>query len=130
AHAEQLATEFADAGVGSGYMDCDTPLAERSAMRRQMLAGEIRVICNVDVVGLGVDWPEVSCIVYARPTMSDMRFVQNIGRGLRAAPGKTDLLILDHSTTSQRLGFVSEVYALHTTLDDGRPKPKEVKAMA
>ena len=77
-----------------------------------MLRGEVQVVCNVDVVGLGVDWPEVSCIIYARPTMSDMRFVQNIGRGLRSAPGKDDLLILDHSTTTARLGFVDEIYEL------------------
>ena len=96
-----------------------------------MLAGEVKVVCNVEIVGIGVDWPEVSCIIYARPTMSDMRFCQNIGRGLRTAPGtdKTDLLILDHSTTTMRLGFVNEIYALHTELDDGKTKPTEQKPM-
>ena len=67
----------------------------------------------------------MSCIIYARPTMSDMRFVQNIGRGLRAHPGKTDLLILDHSSTTARLGFVNEVYALPHMLDDGKPKAEK-----
>lgn len=74
AHADQVAKEFAAAGVGSGYVDCETPLSERAEVRRRMLAGEIKIITNVDVVGLGVDWPEVSCIIYARPTMSDIRF--------------------------------------------------------
>jgi hypothetical protein len=50
--------------------------------------------------------------------------VQNIGRGLRASPGKQDLLILDHSTTTARLGFVDEIYAYHPELDDGKTKPK------
>ena len=85
------------------------------------------MICNVEIVGIGVDWPEVSCIIYARPTMSDMRFVQNIGRGLRSHPGKIDLLILDHSSTTMRLGFVNEVYALHKALDDGKAKAEAVK---
>ncbi|PWT76498.1 MAG: hypothetical protein C5B60_04115 [Chloroflexi bacterium] len=124
AHADQVAKEFAEAGVSSGYMDCDTPLLQRQAIRQRMLDGEVQVVCNVDVVGIGVDWPEVSCIIYARPTMSDIRFVQNIGRGLRACEGKRDLLILDHSSTTQRLGFVDEVYGYHRALDDGRPKPK------
>jgi DNA repair protein RadD len=124
-HADQVAKEFQAAGIGSGYMDCDTPRNERAAIRNRMLRGEVQVVCNVEIVGIGIDWPEVSCIIYARPTMSDMRFVQNIGRGLRTAPGKTDLLILDHSTTTMRLGFVNDIYALHTQLDDGKPKPPQ-----
>lgn len=121
-HAEQVAKEFEDRGIGAGYLDCETPPSERAEVRRRMLGGEIKVICNVEIVGIGIDWPEVSCISYCRPTMSDMRFVQNIGRGLRSCAGKTDLLILDHSTTTMRLGFVDEVYALHRALDDGKAK--------
>lgn len=136
AHADQVANEFRAAGVGAGYMDCNTKLADwtdeagdfhegRRTIRQKFLAGEYQVITNVEIVGIGVDWPEISCISYARPTMSDMRFVQNIGRGLRTSPGKTDLLILDHSSTTQRLGFVNEVYALHTELEDDKPKPTQ-----
>lgn len=123
AHADQVAKEFEAKGVGAAYLDCETPLADRREVRRRMLEGKVQVACNVEIVGIGVDWPEVSCIIYARPTMSDMRFVQNVGRGLRSCEGKTDLLILDHSTTTMRLGMVDEVYALHRSLDDGKPKP-------
>jgi superfamily II DNA or RNA helicase len=123
AHADQVAKEFEARGVGAGYMDCETLPADRAAVRKRMLDGQVQVVTNVEIVGIGVDWPEVSCIIYARPTMSDMRFVQNVGRGLRAAQGKTDLLILDHSTTTMRLGMVDEVYALHKALDDGKTKP-------
>lgn len=131
AHAEQLAQEFSDNGVPAASMNCNTPLKAREAIYQQVLRGEIKVVCNVDVVGIGVDWPLISCVIYARPTMSDMRYVQNIGRGLRSAPGKTDLLILDHSTTTQRLGFLDDVYARHDCLDDGRTKAKDTQiAMA
>ncbi len=122
AHADQVAKEFDAKGVPSAYMDCETPRAERAEVRRRMVRGEVKVVCNVEIVGIGVDWPEVSCIIYARPTMSDMRFCQNIGRGLRQAEGKVDLLILDHSSTTMRLGMVDEVYALHRALDDGKAK--------
>ena len=138
AHADQVAKEFAESGIPAVYMDCNTKMLDwvdeegeshegRRTIRRKFLAGEYRVICNVEIVGIGVDWPEVSCIIYARPTMSDMRFVQNIGRGLRSHPGKIDLLILDHSSTTMRLGFVNEVYALHKALDDGKAKAEAVK---
>jgi superfamily II DNA or RNA helicase len=135
AHADQIAKEFADAGIGAGYMDCNTKIDDwtdedgdfhegRKTVREKFLTGEYQIVCNVEIIGIGVDWPEISCIIYARPTMSDMRFVQNIGRGLRASPntGKVDLLILDHSSTSQRLGFVNDVYSYHHELDDGKPK--------
>jgi DNA repair protein RadD len=119
-HAAQLAKEFESAGVPSGYMDCETPRQERGELRRRFQNGDIRVMCNVDVIGLGVDWPEVSCISYCRPTRSEMRYVQNIGRGLRIAKGKDDLIVIDHSDTTMRLGFVSDIF--HEELDDGKPK--------
>jgi len=124
AHAAQIAAEFDQAGIPSGYMDCETPMRERKAVRKRFLDGDIRVVCNVDVIGLGVDWPEISCVSYCRPTRSDMRFVQNIGRGLRTSPGKQDLLIIDHSDTTLRLGFVTEIYDEHRALDDGKTKLK------
>ena len=119
-HAAQLAKEFEAAGVASGYMDCETPTSERRELRRRFRDADIRVMCNVDVIGLGVDWPEVACISYCRPTRSEMRFVQNIGRGLRIDEGKADLIVIDHSDSTLRLGFVSDIH--HPELDDGKPK--------
>lgn len=124
-HAAALAKQFEEAGVPSGYMDCDTPTVERAALRARFLGGDVRVVCNVDVVGLGVDWPEVSCIVYARPTRSEMRYVQNIGRGLRICEGKSDLIVIDHSDTTLRMGFVSDIH--HEELKDGKPKVSGVE---
>jgi DNA repair protein RadD len=126
-HAAQLAKEFEQAGIPSGYMDCETPALERREIRRRFLNGDVRVVCNVDVIGLGVDWPEVSCISYCRPTRSEMRYVQNIGRGLRVQNGKADLIIIDHSDTTLRLGFVNDIH--HEELDDGQPKINGAKAM-
>jgi DNA repair protein RadD len=127
AHADMVAKQFNEAGIPAGYMDCETKLHERKEIRRQFLAGKIKVVCNVDVIGLGVDWPEVSCLIYARPTRSEMRFVQNIGRGLRIAEGKQDTIILDHSDTHLTLGRVTDIH--HETLDDGKPKISAMRAI-
>lgn len=112
-HADSLRKRFEQAGIAAGYMDCETPLHERAQIRRDFESGRLEVVCNVEVIGMGVDWPEISCISYCRPTKSEIRFVQNIGRGLRTHPSKTDLLILDHSSTHQRLGFVTQVHHEH-----------------
>jgi DNA repair protein RadD len=62
----------------------------------------------------------VRCIILARPTKSEILFVQMIGRGLRTAEGKVDCLILDHSDNHARLGFVTDIH--HDELDDGKER--------
>jgi DNA repair protein RadD len=120
-HAKHLQAKFAEAGVSTGYIDAYTPPNERDEIKRQFHNGEIRVVCNVGCLTTGVDW-DVRCIVLARPTKSEILFVQIIGRGLRIAEGKEDCLILDHSDTHLRLGFVTDIH--HDVLDDGRARPK------
>jgi superfamily II DNA or RNA helicase len=119
AHAQHLQAKFAEAGVPTGYIDAYTPIEERNETKRQFDSGEIRVVCNVGCLTTGIDW-DVRCIVLARPTKSEILFVQIIGRGLRLAEGKEDCLILDHSDTHLRLGFVTDIR--HETLDDGRAR--------
>jgi DNA repair protein RadD len=119
AHAKHLQAKFAEAGVSTGYIDAYTPIGERCEIERKFHDGDIRVVCNVGCLTTGIDW-DVRCIVLARPTKSEILFVQIIGRGLRPAEGKEDCLILDHSDTHLRLGFVTDIH--HEVLDDGRPR--------
>jgi DNA repair protein RadD len=121
AHAKHLQLQFIEAGVAAAYIDAYTPASEREQIRRRFDAGEIKVVCNVGVLTTGIDW-DVRCIILARPTKSEILFVQMIGRGLRTAEGKTDCLILDHSDNHTRLGFVTDIH--HDELDDGRPRTK------
>jgi superfamily II DNA/RNA helicase len=117
-HAKALQARFIEAGVRTGYMDCRTPLNERAELYEQFKSRAVEVVCNVDVIGVGIDWPEIEVISYARPTKSEIRFVQNIGRGLRISKGKERLLVLDHSDTHTRLGFAWQI--VHDGLHGGR----------
>lgn len=108
AHAKKLQAEFEAAGVPTGYVDAYTSDVERRLVADRFRRGQLPVVCNVGCLTTGVDW-DVRCIVMARPTQSEMLYVQMIGRGLRTAPGKDDCLILDHSDTTLRLGFVDEI---------------------
>ena len=58
--------------------------------------------------GCGFD-SDVRCIIYARPTKSEIRWVQCLGRGLRKAQGKDKCLIFDHSGSVHRLGFPDDI---------------------
>jgi superfamily II DNA or RNA helicase len=118
-HAQHIADRFAEHGVRAGYVDCDTPANERADIRRKFHRGEYQVVCNVGVLTIGVDW-DVRCIILARPTKSEILYTQIIGRGLRTAEGKDHCLILDHSDTTLRLGFVTEIH--HEHLHDGKTR--------
>jgi superfamily II DNA or RNA helicase len=61
---------------------------------------------------------DVRCLILARPTKSEILFTQIVGRALRTAPGKEHALILDHSDTTSRLGFVTDIH--HETLNGGK----------
>ena len=121
AHAKHLQMSFEAVGVPTGYVDAYTKPEVREAIRRSFQAGRLEVVVNVGCLTTGVDW-DVRCISLARPTKSEMLYVQMIGRGLRTAEGKSDCLILDHSGTTLTLGFVTDIH--RDKLCDGKERGK------
>lgn len=125
AHAQALQERFTEAGIPCAYQDAHTSSADRADIKRGFHAGTYKVVANIGTLTTGVDW-DVRCLQLARPTKSEMLFVQIVGRCLRTAPGKKDALILDHTDTTARLGMVTEIH--HEQLDDGRMKAKSAPA--
>ncbi len=123
AHARHIQAGFQEAGIPCGYIDSFTDRADRNEVARKFNSGALKVVANVGCLTTGIDW-DVRCIILARPTKSEILFTQIIGRGLRTADGKSDCLILDHSDTHTRLGFVTDIH--HAQLCDGTAK--EAKA--
>ena len=136
-HAKHIQTQFIEAGVAAEYMDAYTDLDDRADIVKRFENGDVQVICNVGVLTTGFD-ADVRCIILARPTKSEILYVQMIGRGLRTADGKADCLILDHSDTTMRLGFVTDIgtsklhdgSANRQTVEKTAPLPKECPACA
>ncbi len=58
-------------------------------------ADSLRVICSVDIFNEGLDIPGLSHVLLLRPTQSFTVFLQQLGRGLRKAPGKDYLVVID-----------------------------------
>ena len=125
AHAEHLQQRFVEVGVAAEYIDCFTDRLDRERIFDRFRAGETRVICNVATLAVGLDLPMTSCIIDARPTKSEIRFVQTIGRGLRTAPDKPNCLILDHAGNHLRLGMVTDIG--RDRLDDGEKRDSSSK---
>jgi DNA repair protein RadD len=59
----------------------------------------------------GFDLPAIGCIVLARPTKQLGLFRQMAGRGLRPAPGKSNLVLIDHSGAVYRHGLLEDKIA-------------------
>lgn len=108
AHAKKTQQRFEAAGIPAGYIDAFTDREERKRIRAALDAGRIKVVCNVGCLTKGVDWA-IGCVILARPTKSEMLFVQMVGRGLRTNPGMADCVILDHSDNTLRLGFPTDI---------------------
>jgi superfamily II DNA or RNA helicase len=124
AHARSIQERFEQAGIACGYQDADTTPDERRDIKRKFHSGEYPVVVNIQTLTTGVDW-DVRCLILARPTKSEMLLTQIIGRALRTAPGKDCALILDHSDTTQRLGFVTDIH--YEKLDDGNRTEKKIE---
>jgi DNA repair protein RadD len=122
AHAQMLQERFRSCGINCAYQDAKTTTAERAAIKRGFHSGEIKIIANVGTLTTGVDY-DVRCLILARPTKSEMLYVQIVGRALRTAEGKERALILDHTDTTARLGMVTDIH--HEHLDDGRSRTKK-----
>ena len=57
--------------------------------------GSLNAVCSYDVLGEGVDVPILAGVIMRRRTMSVIIYLQQVGRALRIAPGKTHALIID-----------------------------------
>lgn len=105
AHSKSIAEDFAAVGVSVGHIDAHTPSDERREIITAFRAKEITILSSVNVLGIGFDVPDASCLILARPTLSEMLDMQQKGRGIRTAEGKQDCIILDHAGNTLRFGL-------------------------
>ncbi len=80
---------------GAGHIDGRMSARRRAAVLADLAAGAIRVLCSVDVVTEGFDFPPLADAVMARKFGHVGRWIQAIGRVLRPAPGKTRATVID-----------------------------------
>ena len=114
-HSKALCEEFLKNGIPAEHLDARSTDDERDLVFEKMQRGDITVITNVALYQEGLDVPDVSCIVMARPTKSMGLYRQCLGRGLRPAQGKQDCLILDHGNVIEEHGLLD--WPIEWTLD-------------
>ncbi len=94
-HARYMAERFTAAGVPSVAVSARTSDAERADALRRLRDRTVSCLFAVDLFNEGVDVPEVDTLLMLRPTESATLFLQQLGRGLRRAPDKAVLTVLD-----------------------------------
>jgi len=102
AHAHALRQTFEDAGYKAEAVDSKLKNRERDAVFRRFRAGETKILVNCEIATEGFDDPTTECILHARPTQSQALYIQCTGRGLRLAPAKTELIVIDCVGNSDR----------------------------
>jgi superfamily II DNA or RNA helicase len=95
AHAEFMSDWLNRAGLPAACVVGSTADDERRRAPQRLLSGELCALVTVDLYNEGVDLPMVDTLLLLRPTQSPVLFQQQIGRGLRLAPGKESCLVLD-----------------------------------
>lgn len=118
-HARNVAATFVAAGWRARAADGSMGSAERDAAIGGLVTGAVQVLCTCSLVDEGLDVPAVGAVLLLRPTKSLGRYLQQVGRGLRPAAGKTRLVVLDHAGCTLQHGMPDELRAWSL---DGRPK--------
>ncbi len=75
---------------------------DRNLALSKFEVGEIDIICTVDMFNEGIDVPDINIVVFNRVTHSRRIFVQQLGRGLRIAEGKSKTIVLDFAQDIRR----------------------------
>lgn len=101
-HADWCAESFRKNGIDavsihSKIEDKNTDGAYQSALEiiEAFDKGKHQVAFVVDMLNEGIDIPDVECLLMLRPTESNSILTQQIGRGLRIADNKDEILVLD-----------------------------------
>jgi superfamily II DNA or RNA helicase len=124
-HAQAAALAFINGGYRAAAIHGGMPGVQRDRLIAALSTGEIEVLTSCEILGEGVDVPSIGCAILLRPTRSLAVYLQQVGRGLRPAPGKTHLTVLDLAGNSVVHGLSDEV---HDWSLDGAPKRKTGRA--
>lgn len=104
-HAKHICEEYENAGYRVVSIDSKTPDGERKELVWKFKKGLIDIIVNVDIFSEGFDCPDIEFIQLARPTRSLVKYLQQVGRGLRITENKQHCVILDNVGMYSRFGL-------------------------
>ena len=130
AHGEEICRAFQAAGYDFRQASYRTSDDDAARMVEDFRLGRFTGLVSVDKFNKGFDVPDILCLIDQRPLRKSLaNEIQFLGRGMRAAPGKDFVLVLDH--TGNYPGFMAEIldFFAHGVkrLDDGEKRSQTVR---
>ena len=121
-HSQKVAKEFNDNGIAAEHIDGKTPKEQRKRIMDDFRDGKIKILCNYEIVGEGLDVPDCEVCLLMRATASLTLFVQMACRCLTYKPNKR-AIILDFVGNYTRFGMPTQNRVWD--LRDGYKKEKQ-----
>jgi len=109
-HGAELKQKFNQIGIAAELLTDADSEPDREAAIYRLETGKTKILINCFLLSYGIDVPSIECIVMARPTRSIVLYKQAVGRGMRPAPGKTHLIVIDHGRVVENLGLPHEEF--------------------
>lgn len=96
-NAQTLATLLTLHGRPAASIDQDTSPEDRRVAIERFKSGDLKVLTNYAVLSQGFDAPKTDAVYITRPTSSEVRYQQMVGRGLRGPKngGTEEVLIVN-----------------------------------
>lgn len=102
-HADSIAGRLNSEGFVAHAFHSKLDRFATTKILRDFRAGDVPIIVTVDMLNEGIDIPDVNLIVFLRVTHSRRIFVQQLGRGLRLSPEKSEVRVLDFVSDVRRI---------------------------
>ena len=106
-YSQMIVENFKSAGISAEHIDGNTPKNKRAEIIDNFRLGNIKILCNVDLVGEGFDVPDCNTSILLRPTKSLSLYIQQSMRCMRYKPNKR-ATIIDHVGNVHRFGLPSQ----------------------
>ncbi len=113
-HANNIANMLRERNVNAKAVSGGMNSAERKSVLKQYADKEIQVLCACDLLNEGWDSPLTEVLFMARPTMSKVLYLQQLGRGMRKYEGKEFLMVFDFVDNANMFNCP---YSLHRILN-------------
>lgn len=95
-HAKTMAEFFCGNGISAVAITSDEDdKKSRAEAIGAFRNNEFNVAFTVDMFNEGIDFPDVRCLLFLRPTESKTIFTQQLGRGLRLCGAKDKVTVID-----------------------------------
>lgn len=92
-HASRMARVLNERGISAVAYTRETCHPEK--VMQDFREHRIRFLCACNMISEGWDYPELRILVMARPTLSKVLYLQQIGRGLRKTSDKKHVFVID-----------------------------------